>query len=105
MCVEVARKPEAKLPLDPSGRKGGGRFAVSFPASHELPTGTVATILITMDAGTIGLRVLLIKSFTAEYDLIPFLGTGQAQHACNCPDKSWTYTFAQITPLPGPEDS
>src|SRR5690348_11600366 len=101
MCVEVARKPEAKLPLEPSGRNGGGRFAVSFPASQELLTaGTVATILITMDVGTAGVRVLLIKSFTAEYDLIPSWGTGQAQHASICPDESWTYTFAQIGPKP-----
>jgi hypothetical protein len=48
------------------------------------PTGTVATSLTTMEVGTAGVNVLLIKSFLTERDTRPFGVTGQEQQAIIC---------------------
>ncbi len=63
------------------------------------PTGTVAKSLTTTDLGTLGVRVLLIKSFFTDNDTRPFGVTGQLQQAISSSVGSNTYTFAHKAPV------
>src|ERR1019366_3603632 len=58
----------------------------SVPAVDALQEGppAVATSLITMDVGTPGVRVLLIRSLRAEREASPSGVTGHAQQEINC---------------------
>src|ERR1019366_9702105 len=58
-----------------------------------------ASSLITMDVGTPGVRVLLIKSLRAERETRPSGVTGQAQQEINCSSGEKVYTFTQMLPF------
>ena len=63
------------------------------------PTGTLAYSLITIDVGTAGVSVLLIKSLLADSETSPFGVTGQEQHEIICSSGEKAYTFAQMAPV------
>jgi hypothetical protein len=58
----------------------------------------VASSLITMDVGTPGVRVLLIKSLRAERETNPSGVTGQEQQETSCSSGEKVYTFTQRLP-------
>src|SRR5437763_12774464 len=58
----------------------------------------VATSLITMDVGTAGVSVLLIRSLLADSDFRPFGVTVQVQHEINCSSGLNVYTLVQMLP-------
>ena len=74
-------------------------FAMAAELAQDRPTGTVASNLITIDVGTAGVSVLLIRSFFADSDTSPFGVTGHEQHEINCSSGEKVYTFAQIAPV------
>ena len=85
----------------PHEAKPGASVAPVTPAAESVqlpPTGTVARILITIDVGTAGVRVLLIRSFLADRETRPFGVTGQEQQATICSSGENVYTFAQMEP-------
>ena len=55
--------------------------------------------LITMDVGTPGVRVLLIKSLRAESETNPSGVIGQEQQEISCSSGENVYTFVQMTPV------
>ena len=59
----------------------------------------VATSLITMDVGTPGVRVLLIKSLRAESDTKPSGVIRQLQQETSCSSGEKVYTFMQMFPF------
>jgi hypothetical protein len=53
-------------------------------AALQAPDWTVDSTLITIDVGTAGVRVLLIKSLCAERETSAFAVTVQEQHEISC---------------------
>ena len=66
----------------------------SVPVVPEL-----ASNFTTMEVGTPGVRVLLIKSLRAEREMSPSGVTRQVQQEINCSSGENTYTFAQMLPF------
>ena len=58
-----------------------------------------ANSLITIDVGTPGVRVLLIKSLRAEREISAFGVTRQEQQEINCSSGENVYTFTQRLPF------
>ena len=84
--------PHAAIPV------ASGPGAAADPAQLP-PTGALASSLITIDVGTAGVSVLLIRSCCADSDRKPFGVTGQEQQAIICSSGENAYTFAQIDPV------
>src|SRR5207253_3716214 len=87
--------PHAAIP-------SSGRLAPptpTVPALQTPPIPVVASNLITIDVGTPGVNVLLIKSFRADSETSPFGVTRQVQQEINCSSGENTYTFAQMLPF------
>jgi len=71
-----------------------------LPAVDALQTDPdVPSSLITMDVGTAGVRVLLIKSLRAERETRAFGVTGQEQHDIICSSGENAYTFTHMFPV------
>src|SRR5438552_3569633 len=73
----------------PQAAKPGARATAGplTPAAELLqlpPTGTVARILMTIEVGTAGVSVLLIRSLFADRETSPLGVTGQEQHEIIC---------------------
>ena len=84
--------PQATIP---------GVVAPGAPAEfvQDPPTGTVASSFTTMDVGTAGVNVLLIRSLRADRFTNPFGVTGQEQQEIICSSGENAYTFTQIAPV------
>jgi hypothetical protein len=70
--------PQASMP-DASGPGAAAELVQLVP-----PAGTDARSLMTMEFGTAGVRVLLMRSVFAESDTSPLGVTGQEQQEINC---------------------
>jgi hypothetical protein len=78
----------------------GAKKLPALPAVDALQTGPAdPTSLITMDVGTAGVRVLLIKSLRAERETSAFGVTGQLQQEIICSSGENVYTFTHMLPL------
>jgi hypothetical protein len=69
------------------------------PTRVPTPVPAEATIFTTMDVGTPGVSVLLIKSLRAERETNPSGVIGQAQQEINCSSGENVNTFAQMLPF------
>jgi len=63
------------------------------------PTGVDARSLMTMEFGTAGVRVLLIRSVFAESETSPLGVTGHEQQEINCSSGENVYTLAHKAPV------
>jgi len=103
-AVSVVEKAPATGPawlVVPHATKPGARVAVATAAAdilHVPPTGTVASNLITPEAGLAGVSVLLIRSFCTESETKPLGVTGQEQQEAICSSKLNVYTLTQKDP-------
>ena len=71
--------PQAAIP--------GARLVIETLAAELMqvpPAGTLATSLTTIEFGTAGVRVLLIRSCFADRETNPFGVTGQEQQEMSC---------------------
>lgn len=65
----------------------------------KVPVGVLATNFKTMDVGTPGVRVLLIRSLRTDSEASPFGVTGQEQQEINCSSGENVNTFTQSVPF------
>jgi len=91
-CAAWTLVPQATIPLT----------IVPSPAAEfvQLPaTGRVASSFTTIEVGTAGVRVLLIRSCCAESERRPLGVTGHEQQEIICSSGENAYTFAQMEPV------
>lgn len=101
----VSGKPAANpgFTVVPHATSPVARFPTPTPPAEfvqpAVASGTVASSFTTIDVGTAGVNVLLIRSCRALNDTNPFGVTGHEQHAIICSSGEKAYTFAQIAPV------
>ena len=96
MVVPQAAKPGTKTLVAAGAADGPGNTTVD--ALH-VGAPDEASSLITMDVGTPGVRVLLIKSLRAERETNPSGVIGQVQQETSCSSGEKVYTFMQRLPF------